>query len=174
MRGHWGTGVGNRAVAGGHGPSITKGEPGAHRGVGVEHPAHRMPVQGTGEVQQARALGDDRRAPVRQRRHVGAQGRVRGERGCVFLGEATTDDQPVAAARQGLVTQRVDSDHLGSRGQQQLDLFGVAKGERRPARDRDPRRPVRRRRRCRCRCRGGDHGGDGGGRRPGPHAQRRC
>jgi hypothetical protein len=130
-------GRGERGVSGGDGVAVAERERGGHRRLDVEHAAHRVPVQGAGQVQQTGALGDDGRARGGQRRHLRPQALVGRQLAGVLLGEAAPDDQAVGAVGEALIPQRVHGDDLGPGRGEQLGVLGVAEGERLPGRQRE-------------------------------------
>ena len=124
---------GQHRIRYGHGLPVAEGQLRRHRGPHVEDAAHGPVVQRPGQVEQARALGGDRRAPGGQRRDLLAQPLVGGQAGRVHLGEAAAEDQAGRPLRQLLVPQRVERGHPGPGRLEQFGLLGVAEGEGRAA-----------------------------------------
>ena len=137
--------AGDDRVGGGDRGPVAEGELRRHRRVSVDHAAHRLAVQRPGQVEQAGALGRDRRAGRGHGRDLAAHRLVGGQLAGVHLREPAADQQARGVFRQRLVGQRVEADDLGTGSSQQLGLLGIAERERRPLGDRDHRpaaRPV--------------------------------
>jgi hypothetical protein len=136
------------AVAHGHGLPIPEGQPLAHTGSRLQHAAHRLTVELTGEVEETGTFGGDGSAAEGEFGYGFAQGFVGGQLGGIHLREPTTDDQPGGIGGQLLVMEGVESDDFGSGGGEQFGMLGVGEGEGGPAGDGNDRGRLRRVRGC--------------------------
>ena len=135
-----GAGRGERAVGQRHRVAVAEGQRRGHRGVRVEHPAHRGAVEGPARATAGPAHSATIGPPAAASAATATRsGSLADSSAAYTSGKPPPTTSARVPVRQRLVAQRVDGDHLGAGAGQQLGRLRVREGESRTTGQRDHR-----------------------------------